>query len=391
MNPVYLDYNATTPVDPRVLDAMLPYFREHFGNASSKTHAWGWKAGEAVETARAQVAAILGASPKEIVFTSGATESVNISILGISGQAPSGRPPRNGIVTQATEHHAVLDAVKAATRRGFEATVLPVDAHGRVDPERVLAAVTDRTLLVSIMAANNEVGTLQPLDAIGLGLRERGVVFHVDAAQAVGKVPIDVRAAAIDLLSLSGHKFYGPKGVGALYVRGAPSAPRLSPLVFGGGQERGIRPGTLNVPGIVGLGEACRIAILELAAEACRITELRDRLEAILIGAVPGVRINGSPRERLPGTLSLSFEDVDAPGLIALLGDVAVSSGAACSTGSAEPSHVLRAMGVSPRLALSTLRLSVGRFTTREEVDRAAAHIVERVGRQRAERAVARG
>ncbi len=384
---IYLDSNATTPVDPRVLEAMLPYFREIFGNASSKSHAFGWQAADAVESARASVAKALGAAAREIFFVSGATEANNLAILGLAAaEATSGggrKPRRNHVVTQATEHHAVLDPCAHLAKLGFEVTVLRPDADGRVHPEDVRRAVTDRTLLVSIMTANNETGTLQPIAEIGSALRDTEVVFHTDAAQAAGKIPLDVNELGVDLLSLSAHKFYGPKGVGVLYARRGSPKLRLQPIQFGGGHESGLRPGTLNVPGIVGLAEALRIATAEMGAEAERLRRLRDRLEAKLV-RLDGVRVNGHRTERLPNTLNVSFAGIDGTALLPSLPGLAVSSGAACSTGNQEASHVLKAMGVPEHLALATLRFGLGRFTTEEEVDRAAEQVIEAVQALRA-------
>jgi len=359
---------------------MLPYLREHFGNASSKNHPYGWKANEAVEASRGNVAHLLGASPKEILFTSGATEANNLALLGLFAQAPKGK---NHLVTQATEHHAVLDSALELGKRGVEVTVLRPDAYGRVSPEQVKKALTERTLLVSIMAANNEVGTLSPLAEIGGLLQQAGVLFHTDAAQAVGKIPIDVERMGIDLLALSAHKFYGPKGVGALYVRSRKPQVKISPLQHGGGQEKGIRPGTLNVPGIVGLGEACRLARDELAAEASRLLALRERLHQGITSRLGGVKLNGHPEARLPGTLNLSFEGVDGAALLVSLPELAVSSGSACTTGSVEPSYVLKAMGVPDSLAVATIRFGLGRYTTEEEVDTAALRVAQVVEKMR--------
>ncbi len=389
MTCIYLDHNATTPVDPRVLEALLPYLREKFGNASSKNHPYGWAANEAVEAAREKVAALLGASAREIIFTAGATEANSIAMLGLFPLSPSGT--KTQVITEAIEHHAVLDTAHELGRRGFEVTVLRPDSHGRVSAEQVRGAITERTLLVSIMAANNEVGTVNPVAEIGAVCKEAGVIFHTDAAQAVGKIPMDVERMGIDLLSLSAHKFYGPKGVGALYVRSRSPRVKLAPLQHGGGQERGLRPGTLNVPGIVGLGEACRIAREELAEEAIRMRALRDRLHQGITSRVQGVRRNGHPEECLPGTLSLSFEGVDGTALLVSLPDLALSSGSACTTGSTEPSYVLKSMGVPDRLALATARLGVGRFTTEAEVDRAATRVAEVVARLRGQLAAVGG
>lgn len=380
--PVYLDHQATTPLDPRVLQAMLPWLTEEYGNAASLQHAFGWTAESAVNAAREEIAAALGAQPREIVFTSGATEANNLAILGFA-RASRGRGGH--VVTSAVEHRAVLDPCRALEAEGFEVTVLPPDPEGRVTPESVEAAVTDRTVLVSVMAANNEVGTLNPIGRIAALCAERGLAFHTDAAQAFGKVPLEV-AGGVALASLSAHKLYGPKGVGALFVRARPRVP-LAPLLHGGGHERGLRSGTLNVPGIVGFAAAVRIARREREAEAERLGRLRDRLEAAIRASLDGVRSNGPPPgpDRLPGNLSLSFAGVDGARLVAALRDVAVSSGSACTTASGEPSHVLRALGVPEPLAKATLRFGVGRFTTEGQVDAAAEEVVAAVLRLRSE------
>lgn len=389
MSCIYLDYNATTPVDPRVLEAMLPYLRDHFGNASSKNHPYGWKANEAVEAAREKLARALGASSKEIIFTSGATEANNLALLGLCGLRPEGQ--KRHIITSAIEHHAVLDTALELKKRGFEVTLLKPDATGRVSAEQVEATITERTALVSLMAANNELGTLNPLAEIGAVCRKAGVLFHTDAAQAVGKVPLNVDLLGVDLLALSGHKVYAPKGVGALYIRNRAPRIKLEPITHGGGQERGLRSGTLNVPGIVALGEAARVAQEELPVESVRIRTLRDRFLSAITGALPGVRRNGHPTECLPGTLSLSFEGVDGAALIVSLPDLALSTGSACTTGNAEPSYVLRAIGVPDRLAFSTVRVGLGRFTSEAEVERAAHRMVEAVSRQRGQLATVGG
>ena len=380
--PVYLDHQATTPLDPRVLEAMLPWLTGDFGNAASRQHAFGWAAESAVSAAREEIAAALGAEPGEIVFTSGATESNNLALLG-AARAARGRG--NHVVTSAVEHRAVLDPCRQLAAEGFEVTVLAPDETGRTAVEAVAAALTERTVLVSLMAANNEVGTLNPVAEIAALCASRGVLFHTDAAQAFGKVPFDVRSG-VALASLSAHKLYGPKGVGALYVRARPRVA-LSPIVFGGGHEKGLRSGTLNVPGIVGFGAAVRLASRERDVEAVRLAALRDRLDAAIRGALDGVTLNGHRVERLPGNLSLSFAGVDGERLIASLRDVAVSSGSACTTASAEPSHVLRALGVPDALAKATIRFGLGRFTTAAEVDFAAAEVVEVVRRLRSEMA----
>ncbi len=392
MKQIYLDNHATTPVDPRVLDAMLPFLRGEFGNPSSKTHPYGWKAQEAVESARKRVATLLGAAAKEIVFTAGATESNNLSILGASEVAVGGWGvgaasigSRDHIVTQATEHHAVLDPVHELERRGFRVTVLRPQPDGVIDLNRLRDAIDERTLLVSIMAANNEIGAIQPLAEIGALCGEAGALFHTDAAQAAGKIAIDVQAASIDLLSISGHKFYAPKGVGALYVRRRGRRVRVRPAAWGGGQEGGLRPGTLNVPGIAALGEASRLGVEELDEEAHRIGKLRDRLLAGLREAVPDLRVNGpeDAAHRLPGNLSVSFPRVDGAALLVNLHDIAASAGSACAAGNAEPSYVLASLGVPDELAISTLRLGLGRFTTAEEIDYAIGRVAETVAKLR--------
>ena len=379
--PVYLDNNATTRTDPRVVEAMLPYFTEKYGNAASRHHVFGRQAEDAVEQAREQVARLIGASPKEIVFTSGATESDNLAVKGVAGMY---RRKGNHIITQATEHKAVLDPCKRLEREGFRVTVLPVDRFGRVTPEQVAETLTEQTILVSVMAANNEVGTLQPIHAVGRLCKERGVLFHTDAVQAAGREPLDVEEMGIDLLSLSAHKMYGPKGVGALYVRRRDPRVRLEPMFDGGGQEGGLRSGTLAVPNVVGFGTACELCRQELAAEAERLRRLRERLRRDIMDRLGDVTLNGHPTERLPGNLSLSFAWVRSEALLMALRDIAVSSGSACTYANLEPSHVLRALGLDEELALSTLRFGLGRFTTEEEVDTVSGAVVEAVNRLRA-------
>jgi cysteine desulfurase len=363
--PIYMDYHATTPLDPRVLEAMLPFFREEFGNAASKSHVFGWRAEEAVEAARAEVGKLIGATGREIVFTSGATESDN---LALKGAAHFYREKGRHLVTVKTEHKAVLDPVQRLAREGFEVTLLGVGADGRVDPEAVAGAIRPDTILVSVMAANNETGAVQPIEEIGRITRERGVVFHCDAVQAVGKIPFDVERLNVDLASISAHKMYGPKGMGALYVRRKPRV-RLLAEMDGGGHERGHRSGTLNVPGIVGLGAACRIAAAEQGEEAARVLALRERLRHGLEARIEHMTVNGSLEHRLPGNLNVSFAWVEGEALMMAVRDVAVSSGSACTSASLEPSYVLRAMGVSDELAHSSIRFGLGRFTTEEEVD----------------------
>ncbi|MFW6153943.1 MAG: IscS subfamily cysteine desulfurase [Planctomycetota bacterium] len=371
-NPVYLDNNATTPVDPRVLEAMLPYLADTFGNAASRSHIFGWRAEEAVERARRQVADVIGADPKEIVWTSGATESDNLAIKGVAAMyAEQG----NHIITVATEHKAVLDTCHYLQSRGVEVTYLPVDRYGRVTAEQVAEAITDETILVTIMAANNEIGTIHPIAEIGAVCKERGVLFHTDATQAFGKIPLDVDAMGIDLLSCSGHKIYGPKGVGALYVRRRRPRVRLAAQMHGGGHERGMRSGTLNVPGIAGFGAAAEIAGREMAADAGRTRRLRDRLHAGITDRLDFVTLNGHPDERLPNTVNLSFAYAEGEAMMMKFKDLAVSSGSACTSASLEPSYVLRALGVGDALAHSSIRFSLGRFTTEAEID----HTIERV------------
>jgi len=377
---IYLDHHATTPVDPRVLDAMLPYFTRHFGNAASRNHAFGWAAEEAVEQARSQVARILGASAKELIFTSGATESIN---LAIKGAAEVYAAKGNHLITSAAEHKATLDTMAALEAKGFRVTVLGVDRYGRVRPDELEGALTPETILVSVIHGNNEVGTLQDLAALGRLCRAHGALFHVDAAQTVGKVPLDVEEMAIDLLSISGHKLYAPKGVGALYVRRKNPRVRLAPQMHGGGHERGLRSGTLNVPGIVGLGKACEVAMAEMSDEAVRVGALRDRLFEGLQAALPGVALNGHPTDRLPGNLNVSFEGVAGENLMSGLAGLAVSSGSACTSASLEPSHVLTAMGIPEDLIHGSIRFGLGRETTEAEIDRTLEIVITQVRKVR--------
>jgi cysteine desulfurase len=378
--PVYLDNHATTRTDPRVLEAMLPYFTELYGNAASTSHRFGWEALEAVDRAREQIATALGANAREIIFTSGATESNNLAIKGVA-HASSRRGKH--IVTAANEHKAVLDPFKRLAREGWEVTIVPCDEHGMVSPKAIAGALTDRTVLVSVMAASNEVGTLNPIEEIGRICHEHGAVFHTDAAQAAGKMVLDVASGAIDLLSISGHKIYAPKGIGVLYVRRNDPPIRLSPLSDGGGHERGLRSGTLPVPLIVGLGRALEIAMQELDQEAARLINLRERLFEGIRARVSEIRLNGHPVDRLPGNLNLSFPGVDGEALMMAMRDVAVSSGSACSSANPEPSHVLLAMGLSEDLARASLRFGLGRFTTALEVDFAASEVGGAVERLR--------
>lgn len=376
--PIYMDNHATTPVDPRVLEAMLPYFTEKFGNAASRNHSFGWAADEAVETARAQLAKLVGAAADEIVFTSGATESDNLAIKGV---AEMNKDKGNHIITAVTEHKAVLDSCKHLEKYGYHVTYLPVGTDGLIDFEDLRHALNDKTILVTIMAANNEIGVLQPIAEIGKLCRERGVIFHTDAAQAVAKIPMDVSKQNIDLMSVAAHKIYGPKGVGALYVRrkdkNKEPQVRLSPLIDGGGHEYGMRSGTLNVPGIVGLGKACAIASEEMPKEACHLAGFRNRLRDRIMSSLDEVYVNGSMEHRLPGNLNLSFAGVDGDSLLTGLGDVAVSSGAACTSAKLEPSYVLKALGREDELATSSIRFGLGRFNTEAEVDYVADRVIE--------------
>jgi cysteine desulfurase len=374
-----MDCHSTTQVDPRALEAMLPYFGERFGNAASKSHSFGWKAEEAVEEAREEVARLIGATAREIVWTSGATESDNLAVKGVARfHAARGRH----LVTTAIEHKAVLDSMAALARDGFEVTVLPVSREGIVDPEVVRAAIRPDTVLVSVMHANNEVGTVQPLAEIGRITRQKGVLLHTDAVQSLGRIPFDVETVQADLVSLSAHKMYGPKGVGALYVRRRPRA-RLVAQIDGGGHERGYRSGTLNVPGIVGFGRAAALAREEMAVEAPRILALRERLRRAILAGLDRVTVNGSLEHRLPGNLNVSFAHVEGEALLIAMKDVAVSSGSACTSASLEPSYVLRAMGVPDDLAHSSIRFGLGRFNTEEEVDHVAGVVVEKATRLR--------
>ena len=379
--PIYFDNQATTPVDPRVLEAMLPYFTEHFGNAASRSHAFGWVAEEAVERAREQVARLIGArNPKDIVWTSGATEATNLAIKGV---AESYRQKGDHFVTQKTEHKATLDTLKHLEKQGFRVTWLDVDSEGRVNPEDVRAAITDKTLLVSVMLANNEVGTIQPVADIGRICRERGVFFHCDAVQGAGKIPFNVDDACVDLASLSGHKIYGPKGVGALYVRRDKPRVQITAQIDGGGHERRMRSGTLNVPGIVGFGRACELCAQEMDEESARVAALRDRLEKGLFENIDLLRLNGCRAHRLPGNLNVSFPYVEGESLMMALKDVAVSSGSACTSASLEPSYVLTAMGVPDEMAHTSIRFSLGRFNTAEEVDHVVRLAIEKVRKLR--------
>jgi cysteine desulfurase len=378
--PIYMDNHATTPVDPRVLEAMLPYFGERFGNAASRNHAFGWQAEEAVENGRKQVAELIGASPKEIVFTSGATESDNAALKGV---AEMYRDKGDHLVTVLTEHKAVLDTCKRLEKHGLRVTYLRVGRDGLIDLDDLCASITDKTILISVMAANNEIGVVQPIAEIGRIARERGVLFHCDAVQAVGKLGFDVNQMQVDLASISAHKMYGPKGVGALYVRRKNPRVLLSPIIDGGGHERGMRSGTLNVPGIVGFGKAAEICRFEMAAERARVGALRDRLYDGIRREIDEIAVNGSIEHRLPNNLNVSFAYVEGESLLMGMNDVAVSSGSACTSASLEPSYVLRAIGTSDALAHSSIRFGLGRFNTEEEVDYVVTKLASVVKRLR--------
>jgi cysteine desulfurase len=374
--PVYMDNHATTRVDSRVLDAMLPYFTEKFGNAASRNHSFGWEAEEAVSRSRDQIAALIGAKSKEIIFTSGATESDNLAIKGV---VDFYKDKGNHIISCVTEHKAVLDSCRALERAGkATVTYLPVDKYGMVDPDAVRNAITDKTVLITIMWANNEIGTLHPVAEIGKIAKEKGIVFHTDAVQAIGKVPVDFEKAGVDLASITAHKIYGPKGIGALYVRSKGPRVRLSPQMDGGGHERGMRSGTLNVPGIVGLGAACEIAGKEMPDEAQRLIQLRSQLQAGLFERLDEIYVNGHPTERLPGNLNVSFAYVEGESLLMGINDIAVSSGSACTSATLEPSYVIRALGIDDELAHSSIRFGLGRFNTLEEVD----YVTDRVSKE---------
>jgi cysteine desulfurase len=378
--PIYMDYHATTPVDPRVLDAMLPYFTSAFGNAASRNHPFGWEAEEAVEKARKQVAELIGANAKEIVFTSGATESDN---LAIKGAAAMYREKGNHLITCVTEHKAVIDTCKRLEKEGYRVTYLPVEKDGRISLDALKAAITDKTILITIMAANNEIGVLQPVAEIGAIAKEKGILFHTDAVQAAGKVPFNVNELKVDMASLSAHKMYGPKGVGALYVRRRNPRVLLAPIIDGGGHERGMRSGTLNVTGIVGFGKAAELCRQEMAAETERLRTLRDRLNDKLHEQLDELYINGSMTHRLPHSLNISFAYVEGESLLMGINDVAVSSGSACTSASLEPSYVLKALGAGDDLAHSSIRFGLGRWTTEEEVDYVADKLTQVVSRLR--------
>ncbi|MBL8293425.1 MAG: IscS subfamily cysteine desulfurase [Bryobacterales bacterium] len=378
--PIYMDNHATTPMDPRVLDAMLPFFTNEFGNAASRNHAFGWTAEEAVEKARKQIADLIGANSKEIVFTSGATESNNLAIKGVAEMyAERG----NHIITAATEHKAVLDTTKKLEKAGYRITYLPVQQNGLVDLDMLREAITDKTILVSIMYANNEIGVIQPIAEIGKICKERGVLFHTDGTQAVGKVPVNVIADNVDLMSITAHKMYGPKGIGALYVRRKSPRVQLTAQMDGGGHERGMRSGTLNVPGIVGLGKACELCKQEMAEESRRMSYLRDKLKDRLLAELDETFINGTMESRLPNNLNISFAYVEGESLLMGINDVAVSSGSACTSATLEPSYVLKALGAGDDIAHSSIRFGLGRFNTEEEVDYVAQKVISVVKKLR--------
>jgi len=378
--PIYLDNHATTPMDPRVLNAMLPWFTEKFGNAASRNHAFGWEAEEAVEKARKQIADLIGANSKEIIFTSGATESDNLAIKGVAQMyAERG----NHIITAASEHKAVLDTCKRLEKEGYRVTYLPLKADGLIDLDMLRESITDKTILVTIMYANNEIGVIQPVAEIGKICRERGVLFHSDAVQAIGKVAVNVNADHMDLASITGHKLYGPKGVGALYVRRRNPRVQLTAQMDGGGHERGMRSGTLNVPGIVGLGEACAIAQAEMAEESARLRGMRNWLKDRLMSELDETYINGSWEHRLPHNLNISFAYVEGESLLMGINDIAVSSGSACTSATLEPSYVLKALGMGDDLAHSSIRFGIGRFNTQEEVEYTAGRVIEVVKKLR--------
>ncbi len=378
--PIYMDNHATTPVDPRVVEAMLPYFNDKFGNAASRNHSFGWTAEEAVENARGQIARLVNASPKEIIFTSGATESNNLAIKGV---AEMYREKGNHIITQVIEHKAVLDTCKRLEKYGFEVTYLPVEKDGRINLDDLRRAITPKTILISIMYANNEIGVVQPIAEIGKIAKEKGILFHSDGVQAAGKIPVDVQKDNIDLLSLTAHKFYGPKGCGALYVRRKNPRVQLSAIIDGGGHERGMRSGTLNVPGIVGFGKASELCQNEMAAESERLRRLRDRLKDGIFAKLDEVYVNGSLTQRLPHNLNVSFAFVEGESLLMGINDIAVSSGSACTSATLEPSYVLKALGVGEDLAHTSIRFGLGRFNTEEEVDYVTSRVVETVNRLR--------
>ncbi len=364
--PIYLDNHSTTPCDPRVVETMLPFFTEKFGNSASRNHSFGWEVEEAVEQARKQIAHLIGADAKEIIFTSGATESNNLALQGIVAMY---KEKGDHMITNATEHRAVIDTAKYLEKKGVTVTFLSVDKVGMVSPDDVRNAITDKTILISVMLANNEIGTINPIAEIGKIAKEKGIIFHCDATQGVGKIPVNVQEMGIDLMSFSSHKIYGPKGVGALYVRRRAPRVRLEPMIYGGGHERGMRSGTLPAPLIVGFGKACELCEQEMAGEAIRLAKMRDRLQEGIMGAMEEVYLNGHPTERLPGNLNISFAYVEGEALLMGVKEIALSSGSACTSATLEPSYVMRALGVGSDLAHSSIRFGLGRFTTNEEIE----------------------
>jgi cysteine desulfurase len=378
--PLYMDNHSTTQMDPRVLETMLPYFIEKFGNAASRNHQFGWEAEEAVEHARKQIAKLIHCDAKEIVFTSGATESDNLALKGVVEMY---KEKGDHVITCSTEHRAILDTCKSLEKRGIKVTYLPVEKDGRVNPDEVRKAITDKTILISIMLANNEIGTIHPIAEIGKIAKEKGILLHCDATQGVGKIPVDVEALKVDLMSFTAHKMYGPKGVGALYVRKKGPRVRLVPQIDGGGHERGMRSGTLPVPLIIGFGKACELCEQEMPAESKRIAAMRDRLQAQIMKSLDECYLNGHPTERLPHNLNISFAYVEGEALLMGVKEIALSSGSACTSATLEPSYVLRALGVGSDLAHSSIRFGLGRFTTDEEVDYTAKRMVEAVTRLR--------
>lgn len=378
--PIYLDNHSTTPCDPRVVEVMLPYFTEKFGNAASRNHSFGWEAEEGVEHARKQIAQLIHADPKEVIFTSGATEADNLALKGIVEMY---REKGDHIITSSTEHRAVIDPAKYLEKKGVSVTFLPVDKTGRVSPDDVRNAITDKTILISIMLANNEIGTINPVREIGKVAKEKGIIFHCDATQGVGKIPVDVQEMGIDLMSFTSHKIYGPKGIGALYVRRKAPRVRLEPMIHGGGHERGMRSGTLAVPLIVGFGKACELCEQEMSTESIRMAKMRDRLQEGIMGAMEEVYLNGHPTERLPGNLNISFAYVEGEALLMGVKEIALSSGSACTSATLEPSYVLRALGVGSDLAHSSIRFGLGRFTTDEEIEYTIDRMIKAVNHLR--------
>ncbi|MFI5303224.1 MAG: IscS subfamily cysteine desulfurase [Nitrospiria bacterium] len=379
-NPIFMDNHSTTPVDPRVLESMIPYFTQKFGNAASRNHVFGWEAEKGVEDSRAEIASLIHADPKEIIFTSGATESNNLALKGVVEMY---REKGDHIITSATEHRSILDVARRLEKSGMKVTFVPVDSYGVVQPEEVRKAITDKTILISVMLVNNEIGTINPVAEIGKIAKEKGILFHCDATQGVGKIPVDIEEMKIDLMSFTAHKIYGPKGIGALFVRRKNPRVRLAPQMDGGGHERGMRSGTLNVPGIVGFARACQICKEVMPEESARIKKMRDRLQDGIMGALDFVHLNGHPILRIPNNLNISFAYVEGESLLMGLNNIALSSGSACTTATLEPSYVLRALGVGHDLAHSSIRFGIGRFNTEAEVDEVLKRTVDAVKRLR--------